>query len=315
MTKALGDLPSDLNETYYRILKKIHPLQREKICSVLKWLAFSRRPLLLKELLEAAAIDPKHRFDVNNRIQHLQSIPDSCSSLVTITSGGKEETIRFAHPSVQRYLDSKRLQAIGPPASTFEFSEIDAHSFIAECSLQYLLSFDRRDSLSKADLDAFPLLEYAADFWIAHVKYLESESNISPSTVTLAGAVLNPAKTAGFLNWIRFQDPDGYRRRRFNLQLEQIQESTLYLAAREGLQKVSEELLEMGADVNAQGGHYGNALQAASYNGHDQIVQRLLDKGADVNAQGGLYGNALQAASDNGHDQIVQRLKSAIQSQ
>jgi ankyrin repeat protein len=56
-------------------------------------------------------------------------------------------------------------------------------------------------------------------------------------------------------------------------------------------------LLEKGADVNAQGGHYGNALQAAANGGHDSVVTLLLEKGADVNAQGGHYGNALQAAS------------------
>ena len=70
-----------------------------------------------------------------------------------------------------------------------------------------------------------------------------------------------------------------------------------------------EVLLELGATVNAQGGRYGNALQAASYRGHDKIVQMLLDKGADVNAQGGTYGNALQAASSGGHDKIVQMLR------
>ncbi|KAF2729999.1 hypothetical protein EJ04DRAFT_446072 [Polyplosphaeria fusca] len=46
-------------------------------------------------------------------------------------------------------------------------------------------------------------------------------------------------------------------------------------------------LLDKGADVNAQGGRYGNALQAASYGGHEAVVKMLLDAGADVNAQGG----------------------------
>ena len=57
-------------------------------------------------------------------------------------------------------------------------------------------------------------------------------------------------------------------------------------------------LLDNGADVNAQGGEYGNALQAAVSNGHIEAVRLLLDKGADVNAQGGCYGNALQAAAE-----------------
>jgi hypothetical protein len=43
-------------------------------------------------------------------------------------------------------------------------------------------------------------------------------------------------------------------------------------------------LLDKDADVNAQGGEYGNALQAASAGGHEQVVKTLLDKDANVNA-------------------------------
>ncbi|KAG7149763.1 putative ankyrin repeat protein like [Verticillium longisporum] len=66
--------------------------------------------------------------------------------------------------------------------------------------------------------------------------------------------------------------------------------------------------LAKGADVNAQGGEYGNALQAASSEGHTNIVQLLRAKGADVNARGGQYDNVLQAASSGGHVEIVQLL-------
>jgi ankyrin repeat protein len=43
-------------------------------------------------------------------------------------------------------------------------------------------------------------------------------------------------------------------------------------------------LLDKGADVNAEGGEYGNALQAALSEGYEQIVKLLLDKDADINA-------------------------------
>ncbi|KIK53779.1 hypothetical protein GYMLUDRAFT_178406, partial [Collybiopsis luxurians FD-317 M1] len=46
-------------------------------------------------------------------------------------------------------------------------------------------------------------------------------------------------------------------------------------------------LLQAGADVNAQGGFYGTALQAAAYEGKIGIVKCLLQAGADVNTQGG----------------------------
>jgi len=39
-------------------------------------------------------------------------------------------------------------------------------------------------------------------------------------------------------------------------------------------------LIDVGADVNARGGYYGNALQAASTRGHEKVVQILIDAGA-----------------------------------
>ncbi|OCL05705.1 ankyrin, partial [Glonium stellatum] len=59
----------------------------------------------------------------------------------------------------------------------------------------------------------------------------------------------------------------------------------LYYACLRGNEDICEQLLEAGADVNAQGGrYYGNALQAASFSGDNKIVERLLQAGADVNA-------------------------------
>jgi hypothetical protein len=37
-------------------------------------------------------------------------------------------------------------------------------------------------------------------------------------------------------------------------------------------------------------------------------VKMLLNKGADVNAQGGYYSNALDAASQGGHEAVVEVL-------
>ncbi|KAF2752639.1 hypothetical protein EJ05DRAFT_430419, partial [Pseudovirgaria hyperparasitica] len=65
---------------------------------------------------------------------------------------------------------------------------------------------------------------------------------------------------------------------------------------------IVELLLDSGADVNAQGGRYGNALQAASCRGHEHTVKLLLNKGAVV------HDSALQAAADGGHQQTVKLL-------
>ncbi|OQD60954.1 hypothetical protein PENPOL_c019G01172 [Penicillium polonicum] len=69
-------------------------------------------------------------------------------------------------------------------------------------------------------------------------------------------------------------------------------------------------LLEAQAEVNAQGGKYRNALQAAcaASKGNTEIVQMLLETQAEVNAQGGKYGSPLLAAVHKDHTDRAQLL-------
>ncbi len=45
-------------------------------------------------------------------------------------------------------------------------------------------------------------------------------------------------------------------------------------------------LLAMGPGINALGNFYGSVLQAVAAEGNKEIMWQLLDKGANVNAQG-----------------------------
>ncbi|KAK5011676.1 hypothetical protein LTR28_009141 [Elasticomyces elasticus] len=87
----------------------------------------------------------------------------------------------------------------------------------------------------------------------------------------------------------------------------------LAFAAANGEKKLLSELISLGANVNAASGNYGNALQAASHKGHKEIARLLLDNGADANAQGGPFGNALQAALHGGHWEVVELLSARSQ--
>ncbi|KAF3163644.1 hypothetical protein TWF225_002027 [Orbilia oligospora] len=64
-------------------------------------------------------------------------------------------------------------------------------------------------------------------------------------------------------------------------------------------------LEEFGANANATGVEYGNALTAAAFDGTIDIVRMLLDHNADVNSPNGW---ALQTAAEQGHLDVVELL-------
>ncbi|QYT03008.1 ANK_REP_REGION domain-containing protein [Trichoderma simmonsii] len=61
-------------------------------------------------------------------------------------------------------------------------------------------------------------------------------------------------------------------------------------------------------DVNAQGGTFGTALQAAAYSGQTLSVRLLLDRKASVNIRDGKYHTALNGAVISGHWNIAKIL-------
>jgi hypothetical protein len=183
--------------------------------------------------------------------------------------------------------------------------ETECQSAITRGSLKYLMQLQQ--PLEKDTLRVFALARYSAEFWSSHLRKTGDEmEQVSQLTMGLL-AREEPA----YLNWIRLHNPDRpWEGRNLEKGLDSVP-VPLYYAAMLGSSKVTRLLLDVGAEVNAQCGEYGNALQVASLGGYKQIVKMLLDGGANVNAQGGYYGNALYAASAVGHEQVVKALLDA----
>jgi hypothetical protein len=159
----------------------------------------------------------------------------------------------------------------------------DAHRMLAECCLRFL-SFFNSDANPDAgflanttnqasDLTAKgALFDYSAQFWPVHFRESCFSSSRDAAISRLALTVSDP-KSRGFLQWSSihwkhwtYGDPQT--------------DIHLVIASLFGHDTVVQLLLDEGADVNAQGGRYGNALQAASQGGHEQVFKMLLDAGA-----------------------------------
>jgi hypothetical protein len=312
LRKSLASLPRTLDQTYDRILTAISEEYAEYAMRILQWLTFSARPLSVEEVAEVVAIDVARdpAFDCDEVLEDPLEALNICSSLVTITtnevnrrSGSAQRIVALAHYSVQEYLVSDRIRQ--GSAKQYSMQEAKCQSVITRGSLKYLMQL--QEPLEEETLQVFALARYSAEFWSSHLRKTGDEGEQASQ---LAMSLMAREKPA-YLTWIQLHDPD---RSWEGTNLEKSLDSVpmpLYYAALLGFSTVTRLLLDAGADVNAQGGLFGNALQAASLRGYEQIVKMLLDAGADFNAQGGDYGNALQAASAGGYEQIVKTLLNA----
>ncbi|KAK0712676.1 Pfs, NACHT and ankyrin domain protein [Lasiosphaeria miniovina] len=268
---------------------------REETIQLLQFLAYSERPLTIEEAVDAMAVDLEndHQFDAKDRLPCPMEITRFGSSLVSLFERESNIELELAHFSVKEYLTTKAL----PEPFQYEMSEGIARRRITKICLAHLSCLNNRQSVAEITT-LFPQARYSAKYWMDHAKQAKTWNDVRKSIMdffkndtayTTWGYLFNPDK-----DWDKHPIPNTIR--------------PLYLASLKGLNTAVQMLLKKGADVNAQGGKYGNALHAASAGGYDKIAWILLEKGADVNAQGGGYGNALQATSIGGYDKVVQML-------
>ncbi|RPB14650.1 hypothetical protein P167DRAFT_604081 [Morchella conica CCBAS932] len=330
--EMLNNFPSSLEETYKDIYERIQRKKGDapKIAkTALMWVLCSCRPLSPEELTAMISLQsniPTIEIDV---------LLDMCHNFLKLDQ--QLNVVRFFHLSVEEFFEMETFftvfeaNAMVAEVSLSILSDLDKSiQHTKEYPTFYWMVHFQRCSKESPENNIWGLLRVFFGSLqkpsAVYVSWMESFDNLTstldyhygieiPSiherqyrgSTRISRALPLPSCAAsmfGFGEMIKdcwddkdidpkFQNPDG--------------ESLLYLASQYGHEAVTYILLERGADVNAQGGEYGNALLAAAYGGHEKIVQMLLDGGADVNAQGG-YGNALQAAASEGHEKILQML-------
>ncbi|KAJ7826554.1 ankyrin repeat-containing domain protein [Mycena olivaceomarginata] len=284
---TLNNLPTTLDATYERILSRIHATNKPHARRLFNWLAFSFRPLHVEELAQVLAINFINDASTTFEKDYIEADPREaisrvCLSLVHIAPDG---TVQLVHFSVKEFFVSERIQAM-PSVSLFWIEAEMAHTIIAASCLAYLLWVGRLDDIPD-NMDEitvqYPLAEYSVLQYAVHTQFGRVSDNVR---VMLESLFIEDSRQWMF--WVSH-----------NVECPvKVVGSPLYWAAKLGFLNIMRLLLDYGADVNAQGGRYGNAIQAAVVGGHLDLAQLLLEHGADVNAQGGRYGTvAIQAAA------------------
>jgi len=211
LRETLRSLPTTLGETYERILDRIPKRHCKYVIQVLQWLAFSARPLTLRELAAALEVDIRDGSTVNDegQVPDPRAVLKMCSSLVTITPGSFDQDdaqVQLSHLSVQDYLTSEQIQT--GKVQRFSFNAKSAHTLISLTCLFTLVRLDNADGWESLAALKAPLALYAAEYWIQHVSFGDIAS--SSEFEGPMRALFQP-QSAQYINWIWLHDIDRSR--------------------------------------------------------------------------------------------------------
>jgi ankyrin repeat protein len=303
MQKRLNEIPSKLDDLFRSLFKSQGEDPRTIL--LLQWVLFAQKPIKPKELYLAVACgSPTH--DLGN--WNNQEIDDATvqNFLKKLSKGlvefrkpqyATDFSVQFIHESVKDFLlRNKRLQDLDPSLGPNIITS--SHKALAYCCLSYfdipqIQSLSTECTYNQLSRD-FPFLSYVVKNLFWHVENAQNNDSLNIQVSNFS----QDAKKLECL--VRFHDILAQPRfmPRF-MPLYGFGAPLLSIVVQEDCKSMINHILSTKADINAKGGFFGNALQAAVFrdSNNEALVKLLLAAGADVNAQGGYYGSALQAAA------------------
>jgi hypothetical protein len=294
--RLLSDIPSEIADAYEKILSLSKNPARTKI--LLQIVLAAERPLTLDEaniVLTLQEGQVASHADLDSGLWPRGNfegvVKDACNHLISI----HDSTLTFIHQTAREFLMHKNKGAWQG-----RFTMPESHSTMSRSCLGYLLLQEFTVPIQPSSIDSqkYPFLPYASANWPLHyVSQQTAVANVDRRVARILCDLRGPQARLWASDYLtqRYKRVEGW--------------TDLALASYIGLALVVDDISNQGnVNINAQGGEYGTALQAASERGHKEVVQVLVDKNADVNAQGGEYGTALYVASVGGHKEVVQIL-------
>ena len=317
---ALKSIPRDIEDAYLRKLQSIAPKDLRRLSHIFYWISVAVRQLTTFELAAAPGVNLPRPEELTNicpsgMIRLEEQKPSDVDEFELLgqeaqkSFGTETEIVTFDHPSVKRFLYSRKLQQSGDDRiSPFFVSEKTVNAEFAMLMVDYLLAI-KQPRIEPSIFVKSPFLPYVAQHWHEHLKdcgNIPGEDQVlKGKLLILFGEPMNPA----YLNWIRVWNPES-KKQDFGLAQDSCP-SPLYMAVSLKFEGISKHLIDNRSYINGAGGLMHTTLQLASQRDYTGIAQELIAAGEDVDKTANDQPTALYTAVENGNAELVQMLLAA----
>ena len=162
LEKALSHLPygtEKLKETYDQALTRIKDTRSGKgdlARTILKWVVYSQRPLLVQELIQILAVDTGDTSFDKDSCPPAEVLDSLCAGLVIVDNS--THIVRVVHKTAQEYFQRHKIFP-------------DAHAELLELCVTYM-AFDEIYGETNGNRInyGFPFFKYACNNWYIHAR-------------------------------------------------------------------------------------------------------------------------------------------------
>lgn len=318
---TLHTLPTDLDSAYRTTLDRINEggqATRAQVLKLFQWVLYTHRPLSTNELNDALQPDlfflpppPPHRRTYSDIVVLTDYVDISWGLLERVPRIKEIDMVQFVHQTARDYILHSGLEILDPTLKLVHNTAASAHYDIARKLIDYfsmdkIIDFAR---YSPHDLVLkFPLLRYAASYWLVHVQVADLE-DVAPE---IRLHCLRGLSSRSITRWKELNQVLSAKAPRFKTDALTFP----HVASRYGLHNLLlvalNEIPELGAKPDQDDDTGRTPLSWAAGSGHKAVVRLLLSRGASVGSRDRLYGlPILSWAALGGEESIVQQILNA----
>ena len=342
----IQNTPTELHELYTGLLGLIEDQEKAQCLHFMQWICFSFRPLTVRELRFALALnlDISHTSIHQSQISEFSATTDEdmksvvydvSKGLAEVKEHDGEQIVQFIHQSVPDFLLEKGFQILNSstPGSVIRHGHLWISRSCIECLSLGAVPGSVASLSRKIEMAESGLLKYSSSYLISHIQVLKnanisqddlaelstkasdltlyeysySANTFSYSTRTLGHTtLLHIATSCTFVHLGRAVLAQTVRSDR----VDAYGQTPLLIAAREGHAILLELLLGRNdVDVNHKDFRGDTPLSSAAREGHEVVVKLLLNR-EDVDADHkDILGNTpLSLAATSGYEAVVEVL-------
>jgi ankyrin repeat protein len=266
LQKAVDTLPQGLGDAYEKTMERIRDQNqdcRELAERILSWLSYAFRLLTVDELRHALAVKSGTHYLNRDRLIPEKRLVSVCAGLVIIDR--ESNIIRLVHYTAQEYFERIRMARFP-----------NAQATIATACLTYM-SFDvfdkgccPSDKELEDRLEEYPLLKYAAQHWGRHIR-----GNLEETVKELVLEFLR--HNLKLMCSVQVMHLTKYRYHKYTQNFPTDIDG-LQIAVFFGLRRITQLLVEKGADIKRKDKVGRTMLHMAALRGYEEAVRLLLSR-------------------------------------